>query len=83
MNTPALVMKGLCNQAKISWVWYMVVDKESGEISYDGYKNSRIKLRDGNWVFEERGNFDQDGSTILMSSGNDNGIYPMGKRLYI
>ena len=83
LNTPALVMKGLCNEAKINWVWYMRVDQDTGEISYDGYKNSRIRRRDGHWVFEERGTFDRDGSTIILSSGNDNEIYPIGKKINI
>ena len=66
LNTPSILLRGVCMKAVINWVYYLRVDDENGDIFYDGYKSSRIKVSERAWIFSERPGFDRKQSNMSL-----------------
>ena len=76
-GSPVLVMKGFCTESPIDWLFYIEKDKENN-IFYEGYKNSKMILKNGSWNIIEEGTKKTD-LIVEMNAGQDGSMIPLGR----
>ena len=70
-------MKGFCSESPIDWLFYIEKDKENN-IFYEGYKNSKMILKNGSWNIIEEGTKITD-LIVEMNAGQDGSMIPLGR----
>ena len=50
---PVLYLKGFCKNSHINWVFYPS-NNGSWQVAYEGYRYTRINMRNGSWVMTNR-----------------------------
>ena len=80
-NSPPLLLRGLCHDSTINWVYYLRMSEETKEIYYDGYKDHRIKYSNGAWKIEKRPAFGLESYNISLPSEAPQ-QYPIGRKYW-
>ena len=80
-NSPPLLLRGLCHDSTINWVYYLRVNKETKEIYYDGYKDNLIEYSNSAWKIKKRPYFGLESSNVSLPSQEPR-QYPVGRKVW-
>ena len=72
-----MTMKGSCNGSPIDWLYYIKKD-ENKNIFYEGYKNSKIFLKNGSWHLTDYVVKSSD-LIVELDAGKDGSKSPLGR----
>ena len=72
-----LVLKGSCSESPLDWLFYIEKDEEKS-IFYEGYKNSKMILKNGSWHIIDASTKRSD-LIVEMGAGQDVSKIPLGR----
>ena len=72
-----LVLKGSCSESPLDWLFYIEKDEEKS-IFYEGYKNSKMILKNGSWHIVDNSTKRSD-LIVEMGAGQDGSKIPLGR----